>query len=376
MGCRRAHKLDQKKNLSKTAIDDSGQLSIDFLIGLSIFMLALIMVSTMASGLLVGLRSKTIDYDAVAYRTGVILVEDPGENTTFPGQIITDPSLQWEFVGKAEKAKVLRFGLSIYKSTPKILAMKKVESYSNQNIYDTLDDYRSRIIFGTYPYHFNITLIPIEGSLFPVYSGEPYNPYSSYGYIRRVVLIKTPGEYNVDLFDYSNPTFNDGLLTVRINSSQLFDARRGPIYWTDPMKEELRINLTNVSSIANCSPSNCVNLTQIAYSYTYYHPTLGWTSVGPIIIQPPSLTVGFNMTKDGIPPSSHFLNNINSFISTKFSAGYFIQKTQVSGNQAFIAIIYTFDPLTANVSSTSTISPLYTNVDPILIPAILEVRIW
>lgn len=357
--------------------DDSGQLSIDFIIGLSIFMLALIMVSTIASGLLVGLMSKTIDYDAVAYRTGVILVEDPGENTTFPGQIITDPALQWEFVGQSEKARVLRFGLSLYKSTPIILAIKKVESFGNHGIYNTLEDYRSRIIFGSYPYNFNITLIPLEGPLSPIYIGEPFDPYSTYGYIRRVVLIKTPGEYTVDLNDYSNPLYNDGRLSVRINSSQLFDTRKGPMYWTDPMKEELIINLTNVSSIVNCTAcSNYVNLTQVAYSYTYYNPTLGWIPVGPIKIQPPSLTVGFNMTKDGINPSAHFLNNIDSNILTKFTAGYFILKTQVSGNQALIAINYTFDPLTANISSTSTIAPLYANVDPILVPAVLEVRVW
>ncbi|MFA5103172.1 MAG: hypothetical protein WC525_08465, partial [Candidatus Thermoplasmatota archaeon] len=48
--------------------NDSGQLSIDFIVGLSIFMIALIMASTMAAGLLVGLQSKHVDYDAVAYR--------------------------------------------------------------------------------------------------------------------------------------------------------------------------------------------------------------------------------------------------------------------------------------------------------------------
>lgn len=370
-------RMNKSRHRLNQIMNDSGQLSIDFIIGLSIFMIALIMVSTMASGLLIGLRSKTIDYDAVAYRTGVILVEDPGENTTFPGQIITDPSVQWEFIGLSEKARVLRFGLSLYKSTPNILSKKKVDSYGNHTIYNNLEDYRSRIIFGSYPYHFNITLLPLEGSLSPVYSGEPYNPYSSYGYIRRIVLIKTPGEFVVDLNDYSNPMYNDGQLSVRIDSNQLFDTRKGPIYWTDPMKEELRINLTNISSIANCTAcSNFVNLTQIAYSYSYYDPAVGWISVGPIIIQPPSLTVGFNMTKDGMLPSTYFLNNINSSILTKFTAGYFIQKTQVSGNQALIAINYTFDPMTANVSSTSTIAPLYANVNPVLIPAVLEVRIW
>jgi len=56
--------------------NDSGQISIDFLVGFTIFIIGFIFVITLMSGLLVGLQSKTIDYDAVAYRTGVILVED------------------------------------------------------------------------------------------------------------------------------------------------------------------------------------------------------------------------------------------------------------------------------------------------------------
>ena len=52
-------------------------LSLDFLAGFTIFLLALIMVVSMVPGLLAGLESSGIDYDAVAYRTGVILVEDP-----------------------------------------------------------------------------------------------------------------------------------------------------------------------------------------------------------------------------------------------------------------------------------------------------------
>jgi len=58
--------------------DDSGTLSIDFIAGFTIFLLAFIWVLSMVPGLLVNLQGYTIDYDAVAYRTGVILVEDPG----------------------------------------------------------------------------------------------------------------------------------------------------------------------------------------------------------------------------------------------------------------------------------------------------------
>lgn len=53
-------------------------LSLDFLVGFAIFMATFIAVMTMCSGLLINLQSRTIDLDAVAYRTSVILVEDTG----------------------------------------------------------------------------------------------------------------------------------------------------------------------------------------------------------------------------------------------------------------------------------------------------------
>ena len=59
-------------------IDDTANLSIDFLAGFTIFMIAFIYVATLIPGLLLGLQGSTIDYSGVAYRTGVILVGDPG----------------------------------------------------------------------------------------------------------------------------------------------------------------------------------------------------------------------------------------------------------------------------------------------------------
>ena len=58
--------------------EDSGIMSIDFLVGFTIFLITFIWVATLIPGLFIGLQSHTIDYDAVAYRAGVILVEDPG----------------------------------------------------------------------------------------------------------------------------------------------------------------------------------------------------------------------------------------------------------------------------------------------------------
>ena len=54
--------------------EDSAQLPVDFLVGFTIFILCLIAAANFVPSLLVGLqRTSHIDYDAVAYRTGVVL---------------------------------------------------------------------------------------------------------------------------------------------------------------------------------------------------------------------------------------------------------------------------------------------------------------
>jgi hypothetical protein len=128
---------------------DSGNLSIDFLVGFTIFILAFIWVVSMIPGLLINLQGYTIDYDAVAYRTGVILAEDPGE----------PPIPAWE---KAPTPNdVVRFGLSISKDTPNILSEEKVNQFFCTSVFSYPDDYHERVIFGDYPYRFNISLTEV-----------------------------------------------------------------------------------------------------------------------------------------------------------------------------------------------------------------------
>jgi len=102
---------------------ETGQLSIDFVIGFTIFMIAFIFVSTMISGLLINIHTREIDYDAVAYRTGVVLVEDPGE-----------PS-EWNLLDLAiqeERDNLKRLGLGIARNNPGILMESKIEKFSTQ----------------------------------------------------------------------------------------------------------------------------------------------------------------------------------------------------------------------------------------------------
>lgn len=204
-------------------------LSLDFLVGFTIFMLALIMVVSMVPGLLAGLESSGIDYDAVAYRTGVILVEDPGWPVYPP----------WEMNGPGHKDEIERIGLAVSKETPNILLSTKVEKFFDGSF--TPDDYRSKAIFGDIPYSYNFSLS--SGGALIGQTGDPLPP--GYGYIRRVVKIKEPGVAEIGP-GYDDITLGDSVprtFTVRLDFSQLLDPERGPAYRIDPRTEPVTVNI-------------------------------------------------------------------------------------------------------------------------------------
>ena len=167
--------------------DESGTLSIDFLVGFTIFLIAFIWVISIIPGLLIGLQAFTIDYDAVAYRTGVILVEDPGEPSS------------WEVAPYNEnydKTDVSRFGLAVSRDDPNILSQDKVNRFFDTATFDYPDDYHNRSIFGDYPYRFNISLMQIGDTGSTRYIGDVLP--EGYGYIRRFVKIKSMSYATID----------------------------------------------------------------------------------------------------------------------------------------------------------------------------------
>lgn len=259
-----------KKTLTESfKLNNSGQLSIDFIVGLSLFMIAFIIVSTMTSGLLIGLQSKTIDYDAVAYRTGVILAEDPGEIVETVGVAYIAPDrYAWDLVypdyyGTYYEANMLRMGLAVpryyYDTPPHTTMTHKIEHFFNLTRYNR-NFYKEKIIFGDYPYNFNITITPLDG--IPSRSvGDPIPKNYPTGYIRRIVTVKHPSNVTLNVFDpFGNA---NGELIVNVNFYNL--STRTPGYMVYPSLERIVLNLTNFSSVNTtitnvkvCSPT-CEN---------------------------------------------------------------------------------------------------------------------
>jgi hypothetical protein len=220
--------------------DENGNLSIDFLVGFTIFMLAFIWVASMVPGMLIGLQSRTIDYDAVAYRTGVILVEDPGWPASPP----------WESYTDGQKDEIIRFGLAVSKDSPNILSEDKINRFfCSTFVYP--DDYHSRAIFGDYPYFFNISLLDEErnqtqsiGDVLP----------DGYGYIRRIAKIKglsntTIGQAQIEKHHYNNTeNVSTQEFSVVINNTKLLGEIRDPAYQIDPARDTIIINITDLRS--------------------------------------------------------------------------------------------------------------------------------
>lgn len=219
-------------------------MSLDFLAGFTIFLLALIMVVSMVPGLLAGLESSGIDYDAVAYRTGVILAEDPGWPVYPP----------WEMKTDAYKDEIERMGLAVSKETPNILLSTKVNAFFNDSFFAE-EDYRSKAIFGDIPYSYNFSLS--SGGVLLNQTGDTLPP--GYGYIRRVVKIKEPGVANISY----NSSFNETSLgsseprvfTVQLNFSQLLDPNIGPAYRIDPRTEPVNVTITDFGRYLNATAS-------------------------------------------------------------------------------------------------------------------------
>lgn len=224
--------------------DDSALLSIDFLAGFTVFLLAFIVAASMVPGMLASLQSSTVDHDAVAYRTGVILTEDPGwwfNKVTMTGHT------HWEGERTALD-HIQRMGLAISKETPGILSKGKVDRFFNQTAYNADPEfYSSRLFFSDYPYAFNISLK--EGKSGETYTiGSPVpKDTTDYGSIRRMVMLKEVGPVVPDLSDMENFTDKKAKnFIVRLNFSEIMSQSLA--YRVDPYEDRIEVNLEGLDT--------------------------------------------------------------------------------------------------------------------------------
>lgn len=362
--------------------DDSGLMSVDFLVGFTVFIVAFIWIATMVPGLFIGLQTRSIDYDAVAYRTGVILVEDPGASS------IIAAGQPWETI--TDKRDIVRFGLAVSKDTPRILDQNKVNRFFNQTDFSYPDDYQSRVIFGDYPYRFNISLkVAGEDTLRSIGDVVPEN--YQYGYIRRDVKVKSPSNSTIgktiirahNFNNSENVTLNQ--FSIVINSSHLLsgkvgenaDPNRDIAYRINPNWERIMINITDLeetrNTIAHPTPPTSVKLSAVKFSETHTGD-LTLYSFSPLPAFENFTYVSGSLKAEKLP-----VVITDSNVSLIFEPGFF------SGTDKFGAIYlnltFELDPPQQYLNNTHT-RPFDYNyfpanvTQPSLTDAVMEVAVW
>jgi len=247
--------------------DEDAILSIDFLAGFTIFILSLIMVISLVPGVLAGIQSDNIDYDAVAYRTSVILVEDPGAPDSW--------NYEWDYP-MIHKADMQRLGLAVDKETPNILSRGKVNFFFNlsPDFIFSAEEYRDKVIFGDIPYLYNISL-KVDGESKTYYAGGGTEvPDYQYGYMRRLVKVKEPSSAEINFTNYPgqytlpldrNVTSITSDFSVLFPYDVLINKSVNPAYRIDPQSERVTINLSNICSDLNKSDLESMNFAGIAF---------------------------------------------------------------------------------------------------------------
>ncbi len=358
-------------------------LSLDFLVGFTIFLLALIMVVSMVPGLLVGLGSSGIDYDAVAYRTGVILVEDPGWpasqrptrylQTASEVIQVEDPepaSPGWELIDTGHKEDIERMGLAVSRDAPNILLSTKVEKFFNDTFFDE-GDYRDKAIFGDIPYSYSISLLILDDDTYYYMASDPLP--LDYGYIRRVVKIKEPSAAVIDLSSYEygegDPT-NQQTFTVQLDLDQLQNQITNPAYQIDPRREPVSVTITGFSSnYLDARLKNVTfNKTEPGFSPVRYE----WLSYDEEIPELYTLHFGevsHNLTPNTLIPEDSSLELV---LKPAFTSSF-------TGSNSILDIQFNFE-MAGNPGQPCTIGTFlydYGHVSPPpLKTGVLEVAIW
>jgi hypothetical protein len=136
--------------------DDDGQMTLDYLAGLVIFLMAILYIVAAIPGIFMPYQNNAVDLSSVVYRTSALLVEDPGY------YIPTGSYLgftQWEAT-QNNTNNLSRIGLASSKYTPGIISLKKINALDVNVSYE---ESRKRLgLLNTVPYDYSLEITWID----------------------------------------------------------------------------------------------------------------------------------------------------------------------------------------------------------------------
>ncbi|MCD4845342.1 MAG: hypothetical protein K8R25_12735 [Methanosarcinales archaeon] len=203
--------------------NSSAQINIDFLAGISIFLISFLLVVQLVPNLFIPFQGQPVTLHSVGYRTSVILCEDPGwynlSNAT-----VNISGYNWEDYPN----NVSRLGLAKNKSTenlstPQMLSGSKlfnltgIYNSSDPGSYSNIQEHLG-LTTSYRKYDYNISLVRFDGIPSSYMNGTPffqigYSPQSNIDVekVERIVsfeMYDLPHDYNKTNFSRLNPAID------------------------------------------------------------------------------------------------------------------------------------------------------------------------
>ncbi|HTY91833.1 MAG TPA: hypothetical protein VMC84_11705 [Methanocella sp.] len=281
---------------SKALMDDSGQINLDFLFGVAVFLLTFIYAVTFIPGLFTPYQPGAIDLSSVAYRTSAILVEDPGWYSQ--GSV---NGTDWE----DNIGLLSRIGLADDKEHPNVLSQSKIdclnEILANSSNYTIVRDHMG--LHGSIEYDVSVSIkMNGTGTELVNTSSWPMRSTTNVESIERSVLVDKGKEMCLDMG-------ND-----QVNRGSLFNVNLTNITYSS-ITGNLTIRIFNTSGTINnvLWSSNGAN-----YISTWIYGTDYFYYVNGVYYPSSTFSINSNDIVELVIAPSAFYSDVNGLVLNKY----------------------------------------------------------
>ncbi|MFV9631124.1 MAG: hypothetical protein ACNYWM_08680 [Methanosarcinales archaeon] len=232
----------------------SAQVNIDFLAGVSIFLVSFLLVVQLVPNLFIPFQGQPVTLHSVAYRTGVILCEDPG----WYNDTVNNSGHNWEDdpdnvsrLGLAKNKFTTNPSTSLMLSDSKLFCLAGMYNSSDPGSYSNIQKDLG-LVTSYRKYDYNISLVRFDGITSSYMNGTPifqigYSPQTNID-VEKVERIVSFGMYDLP-HTYNRTDFNNsGTVTDMVKlpiSAYRICIERG---YTPANSPTISINVTNGTS--------------------------------------------------------------------------------------------------------------------------------
>jgi hypothetical protein len=327
---------------SKITISDNGNMNLDFLFGLLVFMMAFLYVVNAVPGIFLPYQSNAVDLGSVAYRTSTILAEDPGWWSCIDEAGVKSNGTEWETSSNTQY--LARIGLANDKLHPNQLSFNKIYALSELS-YDQIQEKLglgniTDTVNNTMSYKFKLSIKEVNSTgqhteLLPSFIWDPDVYYTDIAEsIERVITIDHGHGIIIDSSDNRNQGSTSKNIDLTLNGTL-----SGTESLFDPVVDIRLIHM-------NIADNTSVNMT-VKYGFTDDVSSSGVASYGMSGYNYPDDEYYIYKNNKYVEDPASETYNASDVVDIAINAEIINNRYLAPGNYSLCYLFLSFDPYTA-----------------------------